>query len=68
VIDLDTREDLTETAKSSLRKELLDRLAEELNDVAVTEQSAKLEGRSMTMVLAPTRRTRASVEPGETEQ
>ena len=57
-----------EQERPAFGKELLDRLAEDLDDVAVTEQSAKLEGRSMTMVLAPSRKTRASVEPGEDEQ
>ena len=57
-----------EQERPAFGKELLDRLAEDLSDVAVTEQTAKLEGRSMTMVLAPTRKTKASVEPGENEQ
>jgi len=57
-----------EQERPAFGKELLDRLAEDLSDVAVTEQTAKLEGRSMTMVLAPTRKTKASVEPGEDEQ
>jgi translation initiation factor IF-3 len=57
-----------EQERPAFGKELLDRLAEELSDVAVTEQSAKLEGRSMTMVLAPSRKTRASVETAEDEQ
>jgi translation initiation factor IF-3 len=34
---------------------LLDRLAEEVADYAVVEQTPKLEGRSMSMVLAPSR-------------
>jgi translation initiation factor IF-3 len=34
---------------------LLDRLAEEVADFAVVEQTPKLEGRSMSMVLAPSR-------------
>lgn len=34
-------------------KELLDRIVEETQDIAVVEQSAKLEGRNMTMLLAP---------------
>jgi translation initiation factor IF-3 len=56
-----------EQERPAFGKELLDRLAEDLSDVAVTEQTAKLEGRSMTMVLAPTRKMKASVEPGEDE-
>jgi len=57
-----------EQERPAFGKDLLDRLAEDLSDVAVTEQSAKLEGRSMTMVLAPSRRAKASVEPTEEEQ
>ena len=57
-----------EQERPAFGKELLDRLAEELSDVAVTEQTAKLEGRSMTMVLAPSRKTKASVETAEDEQ
>jgi translation initiation factor IF-3 len=34
-------------------KVLLDRFADVLKDVAVVEQAAKLEGRNMTMILAP---------------
>ena len=57
-----------EQERPAFGKELLDKLAEELSEVAVTEQNAKLEGRSMTMVLAPTRRPKAAVEPAEDEQ
>ncbi len=57
-----------EQERPAFGKDLLDKLAEELSDVAVTEQTAKLEGRSMTMVLAPSRKTRASVETAEDEQ
>ena len=57
-----------EQERPAFGKELLDKLAEELSEVAVSEQSPKLEGRSMTMVLAPSRRTRAAVEPTEEEQ
>ena len=57
-----------EQERPAFGKELLDRLAEQLSDVAVTEQTAKLEGRSMTMVLAPSRKTKASVETAEDEQ
>jgi translation initiation factor IF-3 len=51
-----------EQERPAFGKDLLDRLAEDLIDVAVTEQTPKLEGRSMTMVLAPTRRAKASIE------
>lgn len=57
-----------EQERPAFGKDLLDRLAEELTDFAVTEQSPKLEGRSMTMVLAPSRRAKASVEPTEEER
>lgn len=57
-----------EQERPAFGKELLDKLAEELAEVAVTEQNPKLEGRSMTMVLAPTRRAKAAVEPAEEEQ
>lgn len=36
-----------------LGREVLDRLAEELKDVAIIESKAKMEGRNMFMVLAP---------------
>ena len=52
----------SEQERPAFGKDLLDRLAEDLSDVAVTEQTPKLEGRSMTMVLAPTRRPKAAVE------
>ncbi len=34
-------------------RELLGQIAEEMNDLAIVEQEAKMEGRTMTMVLAP---------------
>src|SRR5690625_4201661 len=36
-----------------LGREVLERLAEELNDVAIVETKAKMEGRNMFMMLAP---------------
>ncbi|MGH8915113.1 MAG: translation initiation factor IF-3 [Acidimicrobiia bacterium] len=51
-----------EQERPSFGKELLDRLAEELSDAGLVEQSPKLEGRSMTMVIAPTRRVKAVVD------
>ena len=56
-----------EQERPSFGKDLLDRLAEDLEGVGVVEQNPKLEGRSMTMVIAPTRRPRASVDHGEEE-
>lgn len=38
-----------------LGKELLDQLAEQIRDYGVIEQTARMEGRTMTMILAPTR-------------
>jgi translation initiation factor IF-3 len=54
-----------EQERPSFGKELLDRLAEDLDGFGVVEQNPKLEGRSMTMVIAPTRRPRAVVEHAE---
>ena len=36
-----------------LGEEVMNRFAEQVNDIASVEQQAKLEGRSMTMLLAP---------------
>ncbi len=41
-------------------RRLLDRLAETVEEVGVIEQAPSMEGRSMTMVLAPIRRRKAS--------
>jgi translation initiation factor IF-3 len=49
-----------EQERPSFGKDLLDRLAEDLSEVGVVEQNPKLEGRSMTMVIAPSRRPRAA--------
>jgi translation initiation factor IF-3 len=49
-----------EQERPSFGKDLLDRLAEGLSDAGVVEQTPKLEGRSMTMVIAPSRRARAA--------
>ena len=49
-----------EQERPSFGKDLLDRLAEDLSDAGVVEQTPKLEGRSMTMVIAPSRRARAA--------
>jgi translation initiation factor IF-3 len=54
-----------EQERPSFGKELLDRLSEELSDIGAVEQTPKLEGRSMTMVLAPDRRSRSSAESHE---
>jgi len=44
-----------EQERPEFGRDLLDRLAEEVADHAVVEQTPKLEGRSMSMVLAPSR-------------
>jgi translation initiation factor IF-3 len=56
-----------EQERPAFGKDLLDRLAEDLSDSGVVEQTPKLEGRSMTMVIAPTRRARAAVGHDEEE-
>jgi len=56
-----------EQERPSFGKDLLDQLAEELEGFGVVEQNPKLEGRSMTMVIAPTRRPRPVVEQPEVE-
>ncbi|MCI0425453.1 MAG: translation initiation factor IF-3 [Actinobacteria bacterium] len=50
-----------ENERPSFGKDLLDRLATDLAEHSVVEQAPKLEGSSMTMVLAPVRKTRSSV-------
>ncbi|HEV8661545.1 MAG TPA: translation initiation factor IF-3 [Candidatus Methylomirabilis sp.] len=42
-----------EVVHTQLGKRLLDRLAETLKEIALIEQSPRLEGRNMTMILAP---------------
>jgi translation initiation factor IF-3 len=56
-----------EQERPAFGKDLLDRLAEDLSDSGVVEQTPKLEGRSMTMVIAPTRRAKAAVGHDEEE-
>ncbi len=45
-----------EMAHTELGKRILDRLMDDLDDLAVVEQEAKLDGRNMVMVIAPTKR------------
>ena len=40
-------------AHTELGREVLEKFAQELSDVAVVESAPKLEGRNMTMILAP---------------
>jgi len=49
-----------EQERPGFGKDLLDRLAEAVSEVGTVEQAPKIEGRSMTMVLAPVRRPKAS--------
>ena len=42
-----------EITHPELGKEVLDRIAEEIEDIGVVEQAPKLEGRNMTMLLSP---------------
>ncbi|MCH8982846.1 MAG: translation initiation factor IF-3 [Acidobacteria bacterium] len=50
-----------EQERPGFGKDLLDRVAEAVSEVGTVEQAPKIEGRSMTMVLAPVRRPRSSV-------
>ena len=52
-----------EQERPGFGKDLLDRLADEVTDSGVVEQTPKIEGRSMTMVLAPTRRSKVAADP-----
>lgn len=42
-----------EITHPEVARELLDRIADDLNDVAVVEQKGRMEGRTMLMILAP---------------
>lgn len=58
-----------ENERPAFGRNLMDRLAEELTEQAVVEQAPKVEGASMTMVLAPSREARArAVREKETRQ
>lgn len=54
-----------EQERPGFGKDLLDRLAEEVAEVGSVEQAPKIEGRSMTMVLAPVKRARTSEKSSE---
>jgi translation initiation factor IF-3 len=54
-----------ENERPSFGKDLMDRLAGELTEYATIEQAPKLEGGSMTMVLAPVRRAKSSAVSNE---
>jgi len=49
-----------ERERPEFGRELMDRLAEEVSEYGTVEQTPKIEGGSMTMVLAPTRRSKGS--------
>jgi translation initiation factor IF-3 len=49
-----------ERERPDFGRELMDQLAEELSEYSAVEQAPKLEGGSMTMVLAPTRQSKGS--------
>lgn len=49
-----------ERERPEFGRELMDRLADELSDYGEIEQSPKIEGGSMTMVLAPKKRAKTS--------
>jgi translation initiation factor IF-3 len=50
-----------ERERPEFGRDLMDRLAEEVSQYGTVEQAPKIEGGSMTMVLAPTRQSRGSV-------
>ncbi len=56
-----------ENERPSFGKDLLERLAAELADNGVVEQAPKLEGNSMTMVLAPVKRAKAAAVADESQ-
>lgn len=49
-----------EQERPQFGRDLLDRLANDVSEYAVIEQTPKLEGRSMSMVLAPSKRPKQS--------
>lgn len=49
-----------ERERPDFGRELMDRLAEEVSDYGTVEQTPKIEGGSMTMVLAPIRQSKGS--------
>jgi len=51
-----------EQERPAFGRDLMDRLAEAVSGVAVVEQTPKIEGRSMTMVLAPSRNQRVAAD------
>jgi translation initiation factor IF-3 len=60
-----------ERERPEFGRELMNRLAEEVSDYGTIEQAPKIEGGSMTMVLAPLRQPRRAAvkeQPGDEEE
>jgi translation initiation factor IF-3 len=57
-----------EQERPAFGRDLMDRLAEAVSGVAVVEQTPKIEGRSMTMVLAPSRNQRVAAESEDQQE
>ena len=56
-----------EMAHTELGERILRRLTEELSEIATVETFPKLDGRNMTMMLAPVRRSPTTAKPGGTD-
>jgi translation initiation factor IF-3 len=56
-----------EMAHTDLGRRILDRLVEDLGDLAVVESTPKQDGRNMVMVIAPTKRPAERAEPKRSE-
>jgi translation initiation factor IF-3 len=54
-----------EMAHTELGRKILDRLVEDLAEVAVVESTPKQDGRNMVMVIAPTKKHDEKPAPGE---
>lgn len=52
-------------AHTELGQRILDRLVEDLDGLASVEQSSKLDGRNMVMVVAPTKKPAPKVRPAK---
>jgi translation initiation factor IF-3 len=57
-----------EMAHTELGRKLLDRLAEDVNELGTVETYPKLDGRNMVMVIAPAKRPAARVVPSRAEE
>lgn len=57
-----------ERERPEFGRDLMDRLAAEVADYGTVEQAPKIEGGSMTMVLAPTRRQKSSQSSSDEEE